>query len=130
MIFGPTPLDEAEGAILAHTIRLKDGVLKKGSVLNADSIATLRANGHAEVIAARLGQGDVPEDEAASRIADALMAPLSARSRAASASSAAIRVPRASSIAITFGQPARTAKKAKMTKLIATQNFGSSQKCS
>lgn len=83
MIFGPTPLDEAEGAILAHSVRLKERVLKKGTVLGADAIAALRAGGLAEVIAARLGQGDVPEDEAAGRIADALMAPLLARSRAA-----------------------------------------------
>lgn len=83
MIFGPTPLDEAEGAILAHSARLKDRILKKGTVLDAGAIAALRAGGLAEVIAARLGQGDVPEDEAASRLADALMAPLLARSRAA-----------------------------------------------
>jgi len=83
VIFGPTPLDEAEGAILAHSVRLKDRAIKKGTVLDAAAIAALRAGGLAEVIAARLGQGDVPEDEAASRLADALLAPLIARSRAA-----------------------------------------------
>ena len=83
MIFGPTPLDEAEGAILAHSVRLKERVLKKGTVLDADAVAALRASGLGEVIAARLGQGDVPEDEAASRLADALLSPLIARSRAA-----------------------------------------------
>ena len=83
MIFGPTPLDEAEGAILAHSVRLKDRALKKGTVLDAEGIAALRAAGLGEVIAARLGQGDVPEDEAASRLADALLSPLIARSRAA-----------------------------------------------
>lgn len=83
MIFGSTPLDEAEGAILAHSVRLKDRAIKKGTVLDAAAIAALRAGGLGEVIAARLGQGDVPEDEAASRIADALISPLLARSRAA-----------------------------------------------
>jgi molybdenum cofactor cytidylyltransferase len=83
MIFGPTPLEEAEGAILAHTVRLKDRALKKGTVLDAAAISALRAAGHGQVIAARLTVGDVPEDEAASRIADALMGPLLARSRAA-----------------------------------------------
>jgi molybdenum cofactor cytidylyltransferase len=83
LIFGPTPLDEAEGAILAHSVRLKDRAIKKGTVLNAEAITALRAGGLGEVIAARLGQGDVPEDEAASRIADALISPLLARSRAA-----------------------------------------------
>jgi molybdenum cofactor cytidylyltransferase len=83
MIFGPTPLDEAEGAILAHTIRLPGKAIKKGTVLDAAAIAALREAGRREVIAARLAQGDVPEDEAASRIADALLGPLIARSRAA-----------------------------------------------
>jgi molybdenum cofactor cytidylyltransferase len=83
MIFGPTPLEEAEGAILAHTVRLKGRALKKGTVLDAEAIAALRAGGRGEVIAARLAPGDVPEDEAASRLADAMLRPLVARSRAA-----------------------------------------------
>lgn len=83
MIFGPTPLDEAEGAILAHTIRLKDRVLKKGTVLDADAVAALRAAGQPQVVAARMAPGDVPEDEAASRIADAALRPLIARSKSA-----------------------------------------------
>ena len=33
MIFGPTPLSEARGAVLAHTIRLSRRVLKKPSSL-------------------------------------------------------------------------------------------------
>jgi molybdenum cofactor cytidylyltransferase len=83
MIFGPTPLDEAEGAVLAHTIRLKERALKKGTVLDAAAIAALRAAGHGQVIAARLAPGDVPEDEAASRVAEAALRPLIARTRAA-----------------------------------------------
>ncbi|WP_207541051.1 NTP transferase domain-containing protein [Sabulicella rubraurantiaca] len=83
MIFGPTPLEEAEGAVLAHTLRLPGLVLKKGKVLDAAAIAALRAAGHKEVTAARLAPGDVGEDEAASRLADALLSPLIARSRAA-----------------------------------------------
>ena len=34
VIFGPTPLDEADGAVLAHTHRTPGRVLKKGSVLD------------------------------------------------------------------------------------------------
>lgn len=82
MIFGPTPLDEARGAILAHTVRLPGKVLKKGTVLDETALAALREAGRRDVIAARLEAGDVPEDEAADRIANALMAPLVARSRA------------------------------------------------
>ncbi len=82
MIFGPTSLDDAKGAILAHTMRLPGKVLKKGTVLEETALAALREAGKREVIAARLEAGDVPEDEAADRIANLLMAPLVARSRA------------------------------------------------
>ncbi|WP_149535362.1 NTP transferase domain-containing protein [Siccirubricoccus phaeus] len=82
MIFGPTPLAEARGAVLAHTVRLTGRVLKKGTVLDEAAVAALQAGGHGSVIAARLEPGDVPEDEAADRLANALMGPLLARSRA------------------------------------------------
>jgi molybdenum cofactor cytidylyltransferase len=83
VIFGPTPLDRAEGAILAHTLRLAERVLKKGSVLDAAAVAALAAGGYTEVIAARLEPGDVGENEAADRLANALMVPHVRRSRAA-----------------------------------------------
>ena len=83
MIFGPTPLEEAKGAVLAHTVRLTGKVIKKGTVLDEAAITILREAGKREVITARLEAGDVPENEAADRIADALVAPLLARSRAA-----------------------------------------------
>jgi molybdenum cofactor cytidylyltransferase len=82
MIFGPTPLSEARGAVLAHTVRLERRVLKKGTVLEAADIAALQEDGQASVIAARLEPGDVPENEAADKLAQALMAPLITRSRA------------------------------------------------
>jgi molybdenum cofactor cytidylyltransferase len=75
VIFGPVPLAQAEGAVLAHTRRLPGRVLKKGSVLDAASVAALRAAGFDSVIAARLEPGDVPEDAAAGRLADALLSP-------------------------------------------------------
>src|SRR5438105_15683789 len=73
MRFGPVPLAEAEGAILAHGIRLPAGAFKKGRVLSADDVAALVAAGRSEVIAARLGAGDVGEDAAADAVAAALM---------------------------------------------------------
>ena len=72
MIFGDTPLDQAEGAILAHSHRLPGKALKKGRVLTAEDIAALRASGVSQVAAARLEAGDVPEDKAASRLAAAM----------------------------------------------------------
>ena len=72
MKFGPVPVDEAEGALLAHSVRLSSGLLKKGSRLGPDDIAALAKHGIAEVTVARLDAGDLIEDEAAARIAAAL----------------------------------------------------------
>ncbi|MHA1564902.1 MAG: 4-diphosphocytidyl-2C-methyl-D-erythritol kinase, partial [Alphaproteobacteria bacterium] len=71
MKFGPVPVDEAEGAILAHSRRVGDRVLKKGRVLSGEDLALLRNGGVGEVIAARLEPGDVGEDAAARAVAAA-----------------------------------------------------------
>ena len=72
MRFGPTPLDDAERAILAHGFRLPERVLKKGRRLTAGDVAALRAAGYDSVVAARLDADDVPENEAARELAEAL----------------------------------------------------------
>lgn len=68
---------------MAHTTRLPERVIRKGSVLDEAALAALRAAGQAEVIAARLDPGDVPEDVCADRLAAPFAGPLLARSRAA-----------------------------------------------
>ncbi len=73
MRFGPVPLDEALGAVLAHSHAVPGGRLRKGRVLDAGDIAALRAAGAARVIVARLDPGDLGEDAAAGRIAAALV---------------------------------------------------------
>lgn len=83
MRFGPTPLAEAKGAIIAHTTRLADRVIRKGSVIDEAGIAALRAGGYEDVVTARLEPGDVPEDICADRLAEAMLVPLLGRSRAA-----------------------------------------------
>ena len=85
MKFGPVPLAEAEGAILAHSVGLAAGRLKKGRRLSAADIAALAAEGMAEVTVARLGQTDVPEDPAAARIGAALAPEAEARGPVGSA---------------------------------------------
>ncbi len=82
MIFASFALDDALGTVLAHSARLPDKVLKKGTVLDAAAIAALRTAGHSEIIAARLAPDDVPENEAADRMARAFDAPLLSRRRA------------------------------------------------
>jgi molybdenum cofactor cytidylyltransferase len=83
MIFGALPLDEAKGAVLAHSQRLPGRMIRKGAVLDEAAIADLRAAGVLSVIAARLEPGDVTEDDCADRLADRLLSPLVGRSRAA-----------------------------------------------
>jgi molybdenum cofactor cytidylyltransferase len=75
MKFGALPLDDAEGAILAHSVKLERLALKKGRRLSADDLAALRTAGAQHVIAAKLEAGDVEEDEAARLIAAAVAGP-------------------------------------------------------
>src|ERR1700759_1014339 len=83
MRFGPVPLDEARGAIMAHSRKIGERMVRKGPLLDEAAIAALREAGQTEVICARLDPGDVPEDIAADRLATPLITPLIARSRAA-----------------------------------------------
>jgi molybdenum cofactor cytidylyltransferase len=83
MKFGPAPLDEAKGAIMAHSQKVGEKMIRKGSLLDDTAIDALRTAGRLEVICARLEPGDVPEDIAADRLATPLVSPLIARSRAA-----------------------------------------------
>ncbi len=69
MEFGPVPLALAQGAILAHSVPLPNGRLRKGVVLGPDDLARLAAAGLAEVTVARLGPQDMHEDAAALAIA-------------------------------------------------------------
>jgi molybdenum cofactor cytidylyltransferase len=75
MIFAEMPLSEAEGALLAHGVRVKSGAFKKGRRLSAGDIETLAAAGQTTVIAVRLEVDDVPEDEAARAVAEAVAGP-------------------------------------------------------
>jgi len=75
MRFGPTPAADAAGAILAHSRKVAGRVFRKGRVLSVEDAAALVADGVDTVIAARLDAGDVPEDEAATRIAAAASGP-------------------------------------------------------
>ena len=73
MDFGPAPVREAVGYVLAHSVRLPDGtVVRKGRVLEPGDAARLAEAGVEEVTVARLGPLDVPEDEAAQVLALAL----------------------------------------------------------
>src|ERR687892_2664953 len=72
MRFGAIPLDEAEGAVLAHALRVGKLAYKKGRRLSAADVEALRASGVGDVVAAKLEPGDVEEDEAARLVAEAI----------------------------------------------------------
>ncbi len=73
MKFGPVPLSDADGAVLAHSLGLTHGRMRKGTRLDPAALAQLAEAGHEEVIVARLEPGDIDENRAAARLARALV---------------------------------------------------------
>ncbi|MCK0148725.1 molybdopterin-binding protein [Marivita sp. S6314] len=93
MKFGPVPVDAAEGAILAHSVALPKGRLRKGVTLDRAALETLRANGIVDVTVAQLEAGDVHEDAAAAQLAEALVPdPDAVGLRVASASTGRVNI--------------------------------------
>ena len=72
MKFGPVPVSEAAGAVLAHSL-VAGKRIAKGTELGAEHIAALKDAGFAEVTVARLEADDVAEDAAAARLAAAVL---------------------------------------------------------
>jgi molybdenum cofactor cytidylyltransferase len=70
--FGLIPVEEAVGALAAHSVRAGEVVVKKGSLVSAEMVERLRQAGVESIIAARLDPGDIGEDEAAWRLAHVL----------------------------------------------------------
>jgi len=73
MKFGPVATKDATGCVLAHSVALPQGRLRKGQVLGAADIAALQGAQIEQVIVAALERDDVGEDAAADVLADALM---------------------------------------------------------
>ena len=74
MKFGPVPVEESAGCILAHSLKIEGTRLKKGRCLSESDVRLLREAGFGQVTVASLEPHDLGEDEAARRIADALLA--------------------------------------------------------
>ena len=73
MRFGQVPVTEAAGHVLAHSVQLPQGRLRKGTILSAANTADLRAAGWDQITVARLDTGDVAENAAAARLAAAIV---------------------------------------------------------
>lgn len=74
MRFGAVPTGDAIGAILAHSVPLPGGRLRKGKVLDSADVALLADVGLTEITVAQLDVTDQHEDAAALDIATALVA--------------------------------------------------------
>lgn len=72
MIFRELPLEQAEGALLAHSHKTSQGRISKGQVLTKALLSRLRADGVLQVTVAMLDVNDVHEDQAAKAMATAL----------------------------------------------------------
>jgi len=72
--FGPVETAQAEGAVLAHSIALPSGRLRKGLRLEPAHLDALRAEGIETVVVAQLASGDVDENTAAAQVAQAVLA--------------------------------------------------------
>jgi molybdenum cofactor cytidylyltransferase len=85
MKFGPIPIDQSPGKILGHNIAGPNGrrLFRKGHTITPADLPALRRTGRSVVYVAQLEDGDVDEDSAARRIADAVMGPHLYTSRAA-----------------------------------------------
>ena len=75
MKFGLTPIEEAEGAVLAHGVRVDGVALRKGEIVTRERRLALAAAGVTSVVAARLEPDDVGENEAALKLARRLAGP-------------------------------------------------------
>jgi molybdenum cofactor cytidylyltransferase len=73
LLFGPVPLDEAQGKVLGHNVTDASGrpALRKGRALSAEDVGLLRDIGRTVVYVADPGPDDVLEDAAACRVAKA-----------------------------------------------------------
>ena len=77
MKFAPVPLSKAEGKILGHNIAGVDGrrLLRKGKPLTDEDLQKLRELGRSSVYVAEMEPGDVDENKAARRVAEAVCGP-------------------------------------------------------
>lgn len=73
MKFGAVSVADSLGAVLAHSL-VAGKRIPKGTILGADHVAALRGAGFQQVTVALLEEGDVDENVAAARLAEAMLA--------------------------------------------------------
>lgn len=72
MKFGLVPVEEAVGALAAHSVRAGETVVRKGCLISMEIAVQLKKAGVEKIIVARVEPDDIGEDKAAFRLAGAL----------------------------------------------------------
>jgi molybdenum cofactor cytidylyltransferase len=72
MKFGTYPVEEVQGMVLAHSVKLHGGTLSKGHAVTVSDISHLRAAGIDRVVAVMIEGGDLSENEAARRLSQTI----------------------------------------------------------
>ncbi len=75
MKFGPVPVFEAAGCILAHSLIVDGRKFQKGLKLSKEEIDALASAGVGTITVAEVEEHDLPEDDAAEALAKRLLAP-------------------------------------------------------
>jgi molybdenum cofactor cytidylyltransferase len=71
MKFGPVPVHESAGKLLAHNLPRPDGrgFFRKGKLLGVEDVQMLSTGGHRWIYVAEIEPGDIEENQAALRVA-------------------------------------------------------------
>jgi hypothetical protein len=71
MKFGPVPVQESAGKLLAHNLPRPDGrgFFRKGKLLRMEDVQLLSTQGHRSIYVAEIEPGDVEENQAALKVA-------------------------------------------------------------
>jgi len=75
MKFGEIKVTQSAGAILAHSLALSNGRLRKGQIISQSDIALLQREGIKTITAAQLETGDIDESRAAKMLASDVTGP-------------------------------------------------------
>lgn len=73
MIFGNWPIEETEGAVLGYAIAAGAHSFRKGTLLTRDHLDILKQQGITHILAARLEDDDLGENEAALAVGEVLI---------------------------------------------------------
>lgn len=76
MIFDQWPCEDAAGVVLAHTLKLPNGVIKKGATLTVEDTKSMLEAGISSILGAKIESTDQDENFAAQSIAQSLAGPL------------------------------------------------------